>query len=96
MVRQLLLILVRTGYSNSTNWVCCAGVFADKARKDAKKDQLCNHGCGDLSHAVAQAWGAGHLQLMTEGQRMRRLGLGMRALGTIFEASKLRRVPGSP
>ena len=71
MVRQLLLILVRSGYSNSTNaGFACAGVFADKARKDAKKDQLCNHGCGDLSHAVAQAWGAGHLQLMTEGQRM--------------------------
>eukprot|EP01051_Picozoa_sp_SAG22_P011203 SAG22_NODE_1059_length_5764_cov_3.282966_1_plen_338_part_00 len=46
------------------------GVFADKARKDAAKDQLCNHGCGNLSHSVAIAWGTGHLQLMTEGQRM--------------------------
>ena len=28
--------------------------------------------------------------------RMRRLGLVMRALGTAFEASKLRRMPGLP
>jgi hypothetical protein len=34
------------------------GVFADKARKNANKDQLCNHGCGNLSHSVAVAWGA--------------------------------------
>ena len=54
------------------------GVFADKARKNANKDQLCNHGCGNLSHSVAQAWGAGHLQLMTEGQRMLRHGVVMR------------------
>ena len=57
---------------------CDAGVFADKARKDAKKDQLCNHGCGNLSHDVARAWGAGHLELMTEGQRMVGNGVVMR------------------
>jgi len=58
------------------------GIFSDKAVKSASKDQLCNHGCIDLTDDVATAWSAGHQQLMFDIQDMLGDGVNMVKGGT--------------
>lgn len=59
------------------------GVFADKAVKNGGGDQLCNHGCIDLTHSAATAWEAGHLEILQEGQSALGEGLLMRKAGSL-------------
>jgi len=67
--------------ATSTGWF--DGVFADKAVKNANDDKLCNHGCIELTHDVATAWGAGHLQNIRDGQKQLGEGLMMRKAGSL-------------
>ena len=58
------------------------GIFSDKAVKDASGDQVCNHGCINLTSADAVAWTAGHKQLMRDAQSALGGGFNMRKMAS--------------
>lgn len=70
---------------NATSTGLFDGVFADKAVKNGNSDKICNHGCIELTHDVAMAWEAGHLQNIRDGQKQLGEGLMMRKAGSLEE-----------
>merc|ERR1712137_717211 len=69
--------------SNTTSTGLIDGVFADKAVKNANKDQLCNHGCIELTAEKALAWGDGHINMVRDGHKQLGDGVMMRKAGSL-------------
>lgn len=82
--RNLWLEAIR----NATQTGLIDGIFADKAVKNANEDQVCNHGCIKLKHDKAEAWAAGHLNIVRTGHAQLGDGIMMRKGGSLVDGER--------
>jgi len=68
---------------NATSTGLIDGIFADKAVKNANKNQVCNHGCIDLTEEKAAACAEGHIGVVREGHSQLGKGIMMRKAGSL-------------